>query len=700
MPSVPPYRNPAQFKKQKQNSSLPTGAIIGGLLGILLLGGGGAAAWFLFRSAPEKQRAEVANEVASTAESNTAESNTAESTTPFKDEPAAAANASAAPPKNLGSDHAASSSGKPSPFEKPGTAEQLRAQVNAASKGGLGPLPAQLKSAGMQRLSDSASASLQYRLQPNVDYGVSFSVELITPTGPQVTKGRTVYRLVDENPQTLLNSNAGALEEDYEAGNSTGTGFAIHPDGLLVTCAHVVEDAHQLSVVINGRDIPGQVVAIDSQNDLALVRIEYEFKQIIGLNDELPELGVTCRAIGFPLAGDMLGEKVKMSTGTIVGDDIRMNERRLQIDATVNPGNSGGPVVGDHGELFGVADSIMVMEQTQDVSFAVPVDVVARMLQRARAPYATSHFGKDVNDPRVVKTYKDATNCAFLIRVNNKAKGPEPKDLMVLSFDCAMDGNGSKQSLQQGRVVIDRSGRVYFSSNSPSLPMFLNRAGTIGFDRYPDGPQTSWKSIDASMVSVNIPNRGNQADDNPFGMLGTDVFSPGFRRPGGGLPVPPSRPPGPASEVPQEMLVMKIQACKLEGDRDSTTEFALIGADPLQSAPQLVVNGKGKSTLDPQSGFAKMATMSGDFTSALGGRSQRGRLRMTYGYMTEAEMKAEEAAEAARQRELEAKAKAEAEARRIAAEKAEAERLKKLSEEVKRRDTKLTKSLDQFDPDK
>ncbi|MFN9881124.1 MAG: hypothetical protein ACK557_21845, partial [Planctomycetota bacterium] len=74
MPSVPPYRNPAQFKKQKQNSSLPTGASIGGLLGIVLLGGGGAAAWFLFRSAPEKQRAEVANEVASTAES----------TTPFK----------------------------------------------------------------------------------------------------------------------------------------------------------------------------------------------------------------------------------------------------------------------------------------------------------------------------------------------------------------------------------------------------------------------------------------------------------------------------------------------------------------------------------------------------------------------------------------------------------------------------------------
>lgn len=691
MPSVPTYRNPAHFKKQKQKRSLPTGAIVGGLLGLLLLGGG--AAWFWYRSAPEKQPvadADSANEVASSAES----------TTSSEEEPAAPSGASASPEKSFSPDRAASSTNKPSFSEKPGTPGQLSAAASPASKGSLGPLPAQLKSAGLQRLSDSASATLQYRLEPNVDYGVSFSVELSTPTGTQITKGRTVYRLINENPQALLNNNAGALEEDYEAQSGTGTGFAIHPDGLLVTCAHVVEDANQLSVVINGRDVPGQVVAIDSQNDLALVRVEYEFKRVIGLNDELPELGVTCRAIGFPLAGDMLGEKVKMSTGTIVGDDIRMNERRLQIDATVNPGNSGGPVVGDHGELFGVADSIMVMEQTQDVSFAVPVDVVAQMLQRARAPYATSHFGERASDPRVVTSYKDATNCTFLIRFNNKGKDAAPKDLMVLSFDCEMEGNGSRQSQQQGRVVIDRSGKVYFSSNSPSLPMFLNRAGTIGFDRFPDGSQTSWKSIDASMVSVNVPNRSNQADDSPFGMLGTDVFTPGFRRPGVGLPLPPSRQSGQAAEVPQQMMVMKIQAYKLEGERDSTTEFALIGGDPSQPAPQLVVKGKGKSTFDPQSGFAKMATINGDFTSALGGRSQGGRLRMTYGYMTEAEIKAEEAAEAQRQRELEAKAKAEAEARRIAAEAAEAERLKQLAAEVKRRDTKLTTSLDQFDPDK
>jgi S1-C subfamily serine protease len=560
--------------------------------------------------------------------------------------------------------------------------------VGAPANSAIAALPAHLKSNIRKQLSDGPDSSMKYRLKPDVDYGISFVVELTSGSNVTLTKGRTVYRLTNDDPRALMNNRVGLLEEDFKAKAGTGTGFAVHPEGVIVTCAHVVEGVENVSVSIDGRQIPGRVIAVDSQNDLAMVKVEHAFERIIALNDELPEQGESCRAIGFPLSSE-LGNKVKVSTGSIVGDDMRMHERRLQIDATVNPGNSGGPVVGENGELYGVADSIIVAEGTQDMSFAVPVDVVRNTLTRAGVPFDSTHFGEGHVDRKTVTSYKDALKCTYLITVGGaQTKAPVPSDLMVLSFTCNLTEGAKQTSSNAGRMVIDQLGKVHFTDDSPSLPFFVSRASTIGFERFPSVGQTTWKAIDTMQVSVNLPGSNSSPDDELADLLNGNMFMPGFRRPG----IPGH---GLGSQTTQsiDIMVAKIQAYKKNDNQTFSKEFAVMGGDPMQERPSLVVQGTGTATIDSESGFATSSTINGDYRSALSGKNQMGKIRITHGYMTEAEMRAQEEAEKIRQDAL-------AESTRKAAEQAAAERRQKLAVEIKAKDTKLTSALDKFDPDK
>ena len=680
MHRAPQFGRPHQFPKpppKKKNSIILV--IVGAVVFFaILLAGGAVGLLFFLDGIPDFVGGRVAN-------SQQANSQYAEPSQKPKEQTVIVQNSNF--DSGPGEDQAASPSRTNSNVPSRPDVASSQSVAGSPARSAIAALPAHLKSNIRKQLSDGTTSSMKYQLRPDVDYGISFVVELTSGSNVTLTKGRTVYRLTSDDPRALMNTHLGSLEEDFKAKGGTGTGFAVHPEGVIVTCAHVVEGVEDVSVSIDGRQVPGRVIAVDSQNDLAVVKVEYAFERIIALNDELPEQGESCRAIGFPLSSD-LGTKVKVSTGSIVGDDLRMHERRLQIDATVNPGNSGGPVVGENGELYGVADSIIVGEGKQDLSFAVPVDVVRNTLNRAGIPFDSTHYGKGHVDRKTVTSYKDALKCAYLITVGEaKANAIVPSDLMVLSFTCNLT-EGSGQSSNTGRIVIDQLGKVHFTDNSPALPLFVSRASTLGFERFPSVGQTTWKSIDTMQVSVNLPGSNNSPDDELADLLNGNMFMPGFRRPG-----IPSRGSGGQTTQSIDILVANIQAYKKVDQQNFSKEFAVIGGDPMQERPSLVVQGTGTATIDAESGFAKNSTINGEYRSALGGKNQMGKIRITYGYMTDAEMRTQEAAEKERRDAL-------AEATRKAAEQAAAERRQRLAVEIKAKDTKLTSALDKFDPDK
>ena len=162
------------------------------------------------------------------------------------------------------------------------------------------------------------------------------------------------------------------------AGSSSGTGFIINEDGLTVTNKHVVKENNRVAVrLATGEKYQGRVTQRHPRLDLAYVQIDANrrFPPIaVGDSDKI-RVGEDVIAIGFPL-GQSLGLEPTVSLGIISAK--RLN--RLQTDASLNPGNSGGPLLDTFGQAVGVVMSRM---ETNDagrpitgIGFAIPINVV------------------------------------------------------------------------------------------------------------------------------------------------------------------------------------------------------------------------------------------------------------------------------------------------------------------------------------
>jgi S1-C subfamily serine protease len=128
---------------------------------------------------------------------------------------------------------------------------------------------------------------------------------------------------------------------------ASGTGFAVSPAGHILTNAHVVSGCTKVTAKIGGAELSAEVVSVDTQNDLALLKISGTFTAVLPLREGTRvQLGETVIAFGYPLQG-LISTSLNMTTGNIsslagLGDDARS----LQFTAPIQPGNSGGPLAG------------------------------------------------------------------------------------------------------------------------------------------------------------------------------------------------------------------------------------------------------------------------------------------------------------------------------------------------------------------
>lgn len=164
----------------------------------------------------------------------------------------------------------------------------------------------------------------------------------------------------------------------------SGSGFIVHSNGYVLSNAHVVEGAKKLQVVLfNGTTHDATVVEIDDYKDLALLKISATGLTSAALGDSSRiEVMDSVMAIGYPL-GAALGTEVSAYEGKV--NAIREAERipLLQIDAAVNPGNSGGPLVNERGEVIGIITAKVRTEVAERIGFAVPMKTAWHLLRHA-----------------------------------------------------------------------------------------------------------------------------------------------------------------------------------------------------------------------------------------------------------------------------------------------------------------------------
>jgi len=145
-----------------------------------------------------------------------------------------------------------------------------------------------------------------------------------------------------------------AGESASEVPKSTGSGFFISEDGYLVTNEHVVKDRGQVRLVTSGGVVSAKVVRVDTANDLAILKAEGKFSALPVALSRSVRLGATAATVGFPNIG-LQGFAPKLAKGEIASlAGAQDDARHFQISAPIQPGNSGGALVDEHGNVIGV----------------------------------------------------------------------------------------------------------------------------------------------------------------------------------------------------------------------------------------------------------------------------------------------------------------------------------------------------------
>lgn len=167
-------------------------------------------------------------------------------------------------------------------------------------------------------------------------------------------------------------------------GVSLGSGFIINPEGYILTNAHVVFNATDINVVLEGgrQNFPAKIIGIDRLTDSALLKMESDLPLTVlplGNSDEL-RMGEMVIAIGNPM-----GMQHSVTSGLVSAKDRYAPQLSdqfidfIQTDSAINPGSSGGPLLNMYGEVVGVNTAIM--QQAQLIGFAVPVNTIKEVMR-------------------------------------------------------------------------------------------------------------------------------------------------------------------------------------------------------------------------------------------------------------------------------------------------------------------------------
>jgi S1-C subfamily serine protease len=243
---------------------------------------------------------------------------------------------------------------------------------------------------------DDLTISTQQESPANAAIGsTSFVTAAVNRVGNAVVRidtERTITRRIDpflEDP--LFRRFFGDIPQQLppEQLRGLGSGFIIDKRGLILTNAHVVDQADKVTVRLkDGRTYEGKVKGIDEVTDLAVVKINPDQDlpvAALGSSDTV-QVGDWAIAVGNPLGFDNTVTLGIVSTLKRSSAQVGIADKRLdfiQTDAAINPGNSGGPLLNERGEVIGINTAIR--PDAMGIGFAIPIDkakAIALKLQR------------------------------------------------------------------------------------------------------------------------------------------------------------------------------------------------------------------------------------------------------------------------------------------------------------------------------
>jgi len=199
-----------------------------------------------------------------------------------------------------------------------------------------------------------------------------------------------------------------------------GSGFIVQPNGYILTNYHVIKNATRITVTLPGRqEISARVVTVDQEKDLALLQVSLKNLTALPIaSSETVQVLDSITVLGYPLPTE-LGTALSASDGKVnaIRDGRNGGTQLFQIDANVNPGNSGGPLLNNHGEVVGIiVAKINSLEYAKEngalperINFAIPINEAQEVLRKVIPNFTPSNRQQVLTDQQVFLSAESST---------------------------------------------------------------------------------------------------------------------------------------------------------------------------------------------------------------------------------------------------------------------------------------------------
>ncbi|WP_229487382.1 Do family serine endopeptidase [Pseudoduganella lutea] len=257
--------------------------------------------------------------------------------------------------------------------------------------------------------------------------------------------------------------------------HGVGSGFIVSSDGLILTNAHVVRDASEVTVKLTDRrEFRAKVLGSDPKTDVAVLKIDARNLPVVPLGRSMDtKVGEWVLAIGSPF-----GLENTVTAGVVSAKGRALDDGSvpfIQTDVAVNPGNSGGPLFNTKGEVVGINSQIY--SQTggyQGLSFAIPIDVAQRIQEQIVTTGKVVHAKLGVVAQEVDQSFADSFNL------------PSPEGALIVNVE---KGSAAEQAgLKPGDVVRSINGQKIVGSGELSAYVALAKPGDkVALDVWREG---------------------------------------------------------------------------------------------------------------------------------------------------------------------------------------------------------------------
>ncbi|CAJ0691171.1 MAG: DegQ family serine endoprotease [Ralstonia sp.] len=289
-----------------------------------------------------------------------------------------------------------------------------------------------------------------------------------------------------------------------------GSGFIVSADGLILTNAHVVDGAQEVNVKLTDRrEFKAKVLGVDKQSDVAVLRISAKNLPVVQIGSPAnTKVGEPVLAIGSPY-----GFENTVTAGIVSAKSRSLPDDTyvpfIQTDVAVNPGNSGGPLFNQRGEVIGINSQIY--SQTggyQGLSFAVPIDVAMKVEQQLVSTGKVTRGRLGVAVQEVDQSLADSF------------KLPKPEGALVNSVEDG--GPAAKAGLQPGDVILQiGDARIDRSGDLPEQVADIKPGTTVPLQIIRQGKQTTLTVTVGAAKDAKVASSEKAAPDQ--GRLGLAV---------------------------------------------------------------------------------------------------------------------------------------------------------------------------------